>query len=532
MVGRSGSMAPLIAGRYRLGEEIGAGGTSRVFVATDERLGRKVAVKQLTARVAAQANPVGRDRFLREARTAANCLHPNSVTVYDAGEDDESLYMVMELVVGTTLATRLADAGGPLPFDEAARIADQVLAALGAAHHQGIVHRDVKPANVLLSNDGAVKLADFGIAKRFDDIEASITATGMVLGTPRYLAPEQTLGMEATPAADVYSAAIVVFEMLTGDFPVSGDTPVEVAVAHRNQRVPDLRTLRPEVPSGVADAISQALAKDPDERFPNADEFRAALATAWREADIEFAPIVTSAGAPHETDAVEPMGSAAPSPSATTMLSGPPTETASAEPTGSSASSRSATTVVSGPPTDVLRVLDRPHPRINRLAETVPPARLGLSAAIVFVVGLVLVGASGGNDLPDLARGEGSLAAPATADTVAGATDLWDVLYQLEEDPSIVGEAGGELLEGLRLVLGETDPAAQGAAATSVREAVAVWVADGHLDPAVAARVDELLAPVAAQQVQPIVAEDDAPEGGGGRGNGNGNGNGRGGGRD
>src|SRR5690606_32887673 len=167
---------------------------------------------------------------------AASFVHPNAVTTFDAGEDDDTLFMVMELVEGPTLAAHLAGGTGPLPVVDALAIADQVLAALAAAHEQGIVHRDVKPANILLTADGCAKLADFGIARRFDDLDAALTGTGLVLGTPRYLTPEQVQGKPTGPATDVYAAGLLLFEMLSGEVPLVGDTPAATAVIRSEER--------------------------------------------------------------------------------------------------------------------------------------------------------------------------------------------------------------------------------------------------------------------------------------------------------
>jgi serine/threonine-protein kinase len=171
-----------LAGRYVLGDRLGVGGSSRVHVALDTRLGRKVAVKLLNADIVGVADPAGRDRFLREGKTTAAFSHRHAVTAFDAGEDSGDLFIVMELVDGPSLAQRLAQFG-PLSISEAVRIGSEVLSALAAAHAAGIVHRDVKPGNILIGADGETKLADFGIAKRFDKLEASVTSTGMVVGT-------------------------------------------------------------------------------------------------------------------------------------------------------------------------------------------------------------------------------------------------------------------------------------------------------------------------------------------------------------
>ena len=183
-------MVEVIAGRYRLGDPIGAGGMAHVVEGHDDRLDRRVAIKLVPTQA---IDPVVRERFRREARTSAHFTHPNAVATYDAGEADGHLFLVMELVDGPSLARRLA-VEGPLDVDESVRIADAVLAALQAAHAAGIVHRDVKPANVLLGRDRNVKLADFGIAKRLDDFSSELTGTGHFVGTPKYLAPEQLSG--------------------------------------------------------------------------------------------------------------------------------------------------------------------------------------------------------------------------------------------------------------------------------------------------------------------------------------------------
>ena len=178
-------------------------------------------------------DPVGRERFGREARSSAGFAHPNAVTAFDAGESDGFLYLVMELVDGSSLAELLAD-GAPLPIDQALHIEDSILAALGAAHAAGIVHRDVKPGNVLLGAHGRVKLADFGIARRLDDLTSDLTGVGQFIGTPKYLAPEQLAGEPATPASDLYAAGVVLYEMLAGEPPFDAAMPMELAWAHQN----------------------------------------------------------------------------------------------------------------------------------------------------------------------------------------------------------------------------------------------------------------------------------------------------------
>jgi serine/threonine-protein kinase len=264
----------VIAGRYELGAVLGAGGMARVVAAHDLRLDRPVAVKLVWA---GAIDPVQRERFRREARTSAGFSHPNAVATYDAGEEDDELYLVMELVEGPSLSTRLL--GGRLPLGEALAIADGVLAALGAAHAAGIVHRDVKPGNVLLGRGGAVKLADFGIARRLDE-RADLTTIGTFVGTAKYTAPEQITGEPTTPATDLYAVGIVLYEMLAGVPPFDGPTPMATAVAQQTAPVPDLGTARPDAPPAVVRAVARAMARRPADRFGSAAEMRAALAGA------------------------------------------------------------------------------------------------------------------------------------------------------------------------------------------------------------------------------------------------------------
>ena len=282
-------MAELFAGRYALGRLLGAGGAGKVFAARDERLHRDVAVKLVPT---ARAEPIARQRFVREARSAAAFTHPNAVALYDAGEADDSLYLVMELVDGESLAERLA-AHGPLGPAESERIMAGVLSALTAAHEAGIVHRDVKPGNVLLGVDGAVKLADFGIAKRLDDAAGDVTVVGDIIGTPKYLAPELVGGQPATASSDVYAAGAVLFEMLAGRPPFDAETPLATALAHRDHPVPDVGALRP-VPERLAGVVRTAMAKDPAHRFASADVMKAAMTGAAPRTEVFAAPSGTT----------------------------------------------------------------------------------------------------------------------------------------------------------------------------------------------------------------------------------------------
>ena len=259
----------MLENRYELGHRIGGGGMAEVFEAYDRKLDRRVAVKLLHV---GSGDARAHERFVREARMAAGFVHPNVVTIHDVGEVRGRPYLVMELVEGGTLGDLIAR-DGPLPVGQALAITDSILAALGAAHADGLVHRDVKPANILIGADGRVKLADFGIAKA-QDLGRDLTATGQVLGTAGYLAPEQAAGGEATPASDVYAAGVVLYEMLAGEPPFTGEHPVAVAVAHQRANVPPLADKRPGLPPDVLAVVSQALEKDPSRRFRDASQMR------------------------------------------------------------------------------------------------------------------------------------------------------------------------------------------------------------------------------------------------------------------
>ncbi|MBA3622389.1 MAG: serine/threonine protein kinase, partial [Euzebyales bacterium] len=276
----------LLSDRYELGATIGAGGMARVVQAHDRLLDRPVAVKLM--RDDLSADPTVRQRFLREARAAARFAHPNAVAVYDTGQDGRRPWIVMELVDGDNLADRLA-AEGALPAETAKAITDQVLAALSAAHRAGMVHRDVKPANILLPDRGGVKLTDFGIAKGIQEATAGLTATGQLIGTAKYLAPEQVDGHPATPASDIYAMGVVLYEMLAGAPPFSGENALAVALAHTRDPVPPLLGVDPT----LASVAERALAKDPAGRYPDAAAMREALGGDSRGAPV--APVASAA---------------------------------------------------------------------------------------------------------------------------------------------------------------------------------------------------------------------------------------------
>ena len=267
----------LLAGRYRKIESIGIGGMARVFLAEDERLGRRVAIKQLHAASPAEAA----ERFDREAKLGASLNHPNLVSVYDIASDSESVLIVMEYVEGETLHEAIA--GGPLGVSRVVSIVHDVAAALGHAHAHGVVHRDVKPANILLRKDGVTKLADLGIATAAES--TSITKSGMVLGTASYMAPEQLDGKRAGPPADVYALAAVAFEALSGRKALVGQTPMEIAHKVVSEPAPDLREAWPEAPAAAAEALRRGMARRPEDRPSSAGELATSLQQGLRRTE-------------------------------------------------------------------------------------------------------------------------------------------------------------------------------------------------------------------------------------------------------
>src|SRR6516225_11651745 len=251
--------------RYRLEARIGAGGMSTVYRALDETLQRRVAIKLMNREVTSDSDQL--ERFRREARAVAQLSHPHIVGVIDAGEDEGRPYIVFEFVDGETLKERIRK-HGQLPVAEAVAYAIEIARALGAAHARHIVHRDVKPQNVLIDEEGSAKVTDFGIARTLD--EEGLTADGRVLGTTDYVSPEQALGQPVTGQSDLYSLGVVLFEMLTGDVPFKGDSQVAVAMKHVRQPLPDVRAARTEVSAALALVVDRAVAKDVGHRYPDA----------------------------------------------------------------------------------------------------------------------------------------------------------------------------------------------------------------------------------------------------------------------
>ena len=288
----------LAEGRYRVEDVLGRGGMASVYLARDGELERPVAVKVLAEHLADQA--AFRDRFLREARLAAQLSHPNIVQVFDVGEEEGTPFIVMECVEGSTLADELRTRG-PLEPDEVVDLALQICGGLEHAHAAGLVHRDIKPQNLLLRPDGTVKIADFGIARAAETTR--LTQMGSVLGTAAYLAPEQALGEEVTASADIYSLGCVIYELLTGRTPHVFKTLPELVVKHREEAITPVRELRPEVAERLEAAVMHALARNPEYRPESAAVFAEKLAAASPEPPTR--PLPQAAG----TEATQVLGS-------------------------------------------------------------------------------------------------------------------------------------------------------------------------------------------------------------------------------
>jgi len=342
----------VLGGRYRLGAVIGHGGMAEVHRGRDVRLGRDVAIKLLRSDLA--RDPSFQGRFRREAQSAASLNHPSIVAVYDTGEDHDGAettpYIVMEYVEGRTLREVLTAEGRLLP-QRAMEITAQICAALEQAHRAGIVHRDIKPGNVMLTPAGEVKVMDFGIARAVTGSSATMTQTASVIGTAHYLSPEQARGEHVDARSDIYSTGCLLYELVTGAPPFSGDTPVAVAYQHvREEPIPPSR-VEPEVPAAIDAIVLKAMAKNPANRYQTAAQMRADLERALAGLPVEAAPVLTE----------------------------------------------DSTTILPPPATTVL--LRQPQRRPGRVLAYIA---LGVAAVLVFLVALLLAGSllkSGGGDV-------------------------------------------------------------------------------------------------------------------------------------
>jgi eukaryotic-like serine/threonine-protein kinase len=515
----------LLSGRYRLEVPIATGGMSSVWRATDARLGRAVAVKLMRDELL--ADPAARERFEREARVAACLASPHIVDVYDVGLDHERRYLVMELIEGESLAERLGREGALDPAIAVA-VADRVLAALEVAHAEGTVHRDVKPANVLLPADGGVKLADFGIAKALEAEAASLTAAGQVLGTPTYLSPEQVAGRPAGPASDVYAVGVLLHEMIAGRPPFGGADPLSVALARQQQDPPRLDDACPEVAPAIADVVDRALCRDPAGRFADAAEMRAALSAATPRveqptpAPVAVASTVDATGAAGDPE----------DPTAVVASEQDPTITV-ARPGSDGDTTAVAPQAAPGPEATV--VAPRHEPTLATPAPVPAPADrtpgteratgraawlVGAGVALLVVAALAL--GTGGGSLPsaeDLASDEAAADENAPDEPVpppASAATVSELEALVRAHPDRWGPRGPELADRLAAVAGAEGPA-QGEHARALLADLDAWEAAGELDSELSERTRELVGPLA-------MAVEEGPPHGEGRGGGRGGG--------
>jgi serine/threonine-protein kinase len=278
----------VLSGRYKLEAKLGSGGMSTVYLARDTTLDRSVAVKVLHREMSEQADQL--QRFRQEARAVAKLSHPNVVAVIDAGEDGGHPYIVFEYVEGETLKQRINRIGA-LDVQEALAYAIEVARGLTVAHNRNMVHRDIKPQNVLIDSEGRAKLTDFGISRQLE--QDGMTATGRVLGTTDYVAPEQAMGHPVDQRSDVYSLGVVLYEMLTGQVPFTADSQVGVAMKHVNEELPDVQQHRPELSAAAAHVVEHATAKDPAERYQQVSALIEDLSTAL---EVEAARAGTTTG--------------------------------------------------------------------------------------------------------------------------------------------------------------------------------------------------------------------------------------------
>jgi eukaryotic-like serine/threonine-protein kinase len=289
----------VLSGRYKLEAKLGSGGMSTVYLARDSTLDRAVAVKVMHREMSEQPDQL--ERFRQEARAVAKLSHPNVVAVIDAGEDGGHPYIVFEYVEGETLKQRIARLGA-LDTQEALAYAIEIARGLTVAHGRNMVHRDIKPQNVLIDAEGRAKLTDFGISRQLE--QDGMTATGRVLGTTDYVAPEQAMGHPVDPRSDIYSLGVVLYEMLIGQVPFHADSQVGVAMKHVNEELPDVQQRRPEISAAAALVVERATAKDPAERYQEVGEMIDDLSTAL---EVEAARAGSTTGeATSVLDAVPP----------------------------------------------------------------------------------------------------------------------------------------------------------------------------------------------------------------------------------
>ena len=318
------SLPAVVGGRYEIVRSVAKGGMGEVCEARDRQLDRTVAVKFLARTHTTDERAVA--RFRREATAAARLSHPNIVTIYDYGEDGNSLYLVMELVNGRSLGDVLADKR-PLAPGDVYTIGAQVASALDHAHQAGIVHRDVKPGNILLGGPGEVKVTDFGIARALHGDE-NLTDTGMVIGTATYFAPEQAQGLPAEPTSDLYALGVVLYQMATGVVPFDGDTPVSVAYKQVNEPAPQAALRNPAIPPELDAVIATLMAKEPGHRYQSGESLAADLGRLSRGEPLVGAGVGAGVGGPVPASAP----GTGPLPDATAVMAQPSGQSATVAP--------------------------------------------------------------------------------------------------------------------------------------------------------------------------------------------------------
>jgi serine/threonine-protein kinase len=339
----------VLGDRYEIHQRLARGGMAQVYLARDRSLDRPVAVKELVPEFATDPSFV--ERFRREAQAAANLSHPNIVGVYDWGTQDGTYFIVMEYVDGPSLS-QVIRRDGPLHPRRAAEIANEVAAALGFAHSRGVVHRDVKPGNVLLTATGQSKVTDFGIARALSSPDDDLTQAGSVMGTATYFSPEQAQGLPVDPRSDLYSLGVVLYEMVTGRPPFSGETPLAIAYKHVQDQPAPPSTIVPDIPQGLEAIIMKLLQKKPDDRYPSAEALRADL-NRFLDGDV--------------TSAERALVGAA---------------------VGAGAVAAAATTVQAAVPPDV----DEPLDAVDEPEEDRPRSRTGVFLAVIVVLLIILAG--------------------------------------------------------------------------------------------------------------------------------------------
>ncbi|GAA3634638.1 Stk1 family PASTA domain-containing Ser/Thr kinase [Lactobacillus hamsteri] len=291
----------LLGERYRILDTLGEGGMANVYLAEDIILQRKVAVKVL--RLDLQKDPQIEARFQREALATSELSHPNIISVLDVGNDQGLPYMVMEYVNGPDLKDYIRD-NSPLDLHEVIRIMNQILSAVALAHKHNVIHRDLKPQNILMDKRGNVKIADFGIAVALN--QSSITQTNSVMGSVHYMSPEQTRGGLVTKQSDIYSLGIILYELITGKVPFNGDTPVAIALKHAQEPIPSIRKKDPDVPQALENVVLKATAKDPRDRYASAQEMKADLDTSLDFSRKDEPPFVPNHGVNNDETIILP----------------------------------------------------------------------------------------------------------------------------------------------------------------------------------------------------------------------------------